>query len=59
MLVLPCTCTPPLPDACNEPAPDFPFRSPEAAGADDCWTHDVLGDVADIMAGKIDCSCKK
>ena len=31
----------------------------EAAGADDCWTHDVLGDVADIMAGKIDCGCKK
>ncbi|EHJ46653.1 Carboxymuconolactone decarboxylase [Solidesulfovibrio carbinoliphilus subsp. oakridgensis] len=31
----------------------------EAAGADDCWTHDVLGDVADIMAGRIDCGCKK
>jgi len=31
----------------------------EAAGADDCWTHDVLGDVADIMAGKIDCACNK
>ena len=31
----------------------------EAAGADDCWTHDVLGDVADIIAGKIDCGCKK
>lgn len=31
----------------------------EAAGADDCWTHDVLGDVADIVAGKIDCGCKK
>ena len=31
----------------------------EAAGADDCWTHDVLGDVADIIAGKVDCACKK
>lgn len=31
----------------------------EAAGADDCWTHDVLGDVADIVAGRIDCGCKK
>ena len=31
----------------------------EAAGADDCWTHDVLGDVADIIAGKVDCGCKK
>ena len=31
----------------------------EAAGADDCWTHDVLGDVADIVAGKIDCGCQK
>ena len=31
----------------------------EAAGADDCWSHDVLGDVADIIAGKIDCGCKK
>ncbi len=31
----------------------------EAAGADDCWTHDVLGEVADIVAGKIDCGCQK
>ncbi len=31
----------------------------EAAGADDCWTHDVLGDVGDIIAGKVDCGCKK
>lgn len=31
----------------------------EAAGADDCWTHDVLGEVAEIVAGKIDCGCKK
>jgi len=31
----------------------------EAAGADDCWTHDVLGEVGEIIAGKIDCACKK
>jgi AhpD family alkylhydroperoxidase len=32
----------------------------EAAGADDCWTHDVLGDdLAGIVAGKVDCDCKK
>lgn len=31
----------------------------EAAGADDCWTHDVLGDVAGIVAGKIDCGCAR
>ena len=30
----------------------------EAAGADDCWTHDVLGNVGDIVAGKVDCACK-
>jgi len=30
----------------------------EAAGADDCWTHDVLGNVGDIVAGKIDCACQ-
>jgi len=31
----------------------------EAAGADDCWTHDVLGEWKDILAGNIDCDCKK
>lgn len=31
----------------------------EAAGADDCWTHDVLGDIQDIMAGKVSCECQK
>ncbi len=31
----------------------------EAAGADDCWTHDVLGDVKDIIAGNIQCECQK
>ncbi|MBD3236017.1 MAG: carboxymuconolactone decarboxylase family protein [Candidatus Eisenbacteria bacterium] len=27
----------------------------EAAGADDCWTHDVLGDWKEILAGKTRC----
>ncbi len=31
----------------------------EAAGADDCWTHDVLGEWEKIVAGNIDCCCKK
>ena len=29
----------------------------EAAGADDCWTHDVLGDWKEILKGNISCSC--
>ena len=31
----------------------------EAADADDCWTHDVLGDWKEIIAGNIKCSCQK
>ncbi len=31
----------------------------EAAGADDCWTHDVLGDWKEIVAGNIICDCRK
>jgi len=31
----------------------------EAAGADDCWTHDVLGDWTEIVAGNVDCGCQK
>ncbi len=31
----------------------------EAAGADDCWTHDVLGDWEEILAGNVNCDCKK
>jgi AhpD family alkylhydroperoxidase len=27
----------------------------EAAGADDCWTHDVLGDWKEIIAGNVRC----
>ncbi|MBN2539085.1 MAG: carboxymuconolactone decarboxylase family protein [Deltaproteobacteria bacterium] len=29
----------------------------EAAGADDCWTHDVIGDWQEIIAGNIKCDC--
>jgi len=31
----------------------------EAAGADDCWTHDVLGDWQEIIKGNIQCDCEK
>jgi AhpD family alkylhydroperoxidase len=31
----------------------------EAAGADDCWTHDVIGDWKEILAGNVDCGCAK
>jgi len=31
----------------------------EAAGADDCWTHDVIGDWKEIIAGNISCDCEK
>ena len=31
----------------------------EAAGADDCWTHDVLADWQEILAGKLECACQK
>lgn len=31
----------------------------ESAGADDCWTHDILDDWREIVAGNIQCSCKK
>ncbi len=30
----------------------------EAAGADDCWTHDVLGDWKEIIKGNVKCSCE-
>jgi len=29
----------------------------EAAGADDCWTHEVLSDWKKIVAGEVDCGC--
>lgn len=31
----------------------------EAAGADDCWTHDVIGDWKEIIAGNINCGCPR
>jgi len=31
----------------------------EAAGADDCWTHDVLAEWEGIVAGTVDCGCPK
>jgi AhpD family alkylhydroperoxidase len=31
----------------------------EAAGADDCWTHEVLGDWQKIVGGELECECMK
>lgn len=31
----------------------------EAAGADDCWTHDVIGEWQEISAGNTQCDCPK
>ncbi|HOU00516.1 MAG TPA: carboxymuconolactone decarboxylase family protein [Anaerolineaceae bacterium] len=31
----------------------------EAAGADDCWTHDVIGEWRDILKGDVGCGCIK
>ncbi|MBN2473195.1 MAG: carboxymuconolactone decarboxylase family protein [Pirellulales bacterium] len=31
----------------------------EAAGADDCWTHDVLGNWKEILSGDVCCDCRK
>ena len=31
----------------------------EAAGADDCWTHDVIGEWKEILAGNVSCDCMK
>ena len=31
----------------------------ESAGADDCWTHDVIGDWKEIISGEIKCSCER
>ena len=35
----------------------FALTMREAAGADDCWTHDVIGDWREIVAGNVKCSC--
>lgn len=31
----------------------------EAAGADDCWTHDVIDDWKEIIEGNVKCSCER
>ena len=31
----------------------------EAAGADDCWTHEVVADWKEIIKGNISCNCQK
>lgn len=31
----------------------------EAAGADDCWTHDIIGDWKEILRNNVDCSCQR
>ena len=31
----------------------------EAAGADDCWTHDVIGEWKEMLKGNINCGCKE
>jgi AhpD family alkylhydroperoxidase len=31
----------------------------ESAGADDCWTHDVIGDWKEILKGNVKCECEK
>jgi len=36
----------------------FALTMRESASADDCWTHDVLGEWEDIIDGKVDCGCK-
>lgn len=37
----------------------FALTMREAAGVDDCWTHDVIGDWQEIAGGKISCECAK
>jgi len=31
----------------------------EAAGADDCWTHEVLEDWKEIVKGNLSCDCPR
>ena len=35
----------------------FALTMRESAGADDYWTHDVIGDWKEILAGNVNCSC--
>ncbi|MBU0681515.1 MAG: carboxymuconolactone decarboxylase family protein [Proteobacteria bacterium] len=37
----------------------FALTMREAAGVDDCWTHDVIGDWQEIARGKVSCECQK
>jgi len=37
----------------------FALTMREAAGVDDCWTHDVIGDWQEIAKGKVSCECAK
>ena len=37
----------------------FALTMREAAGADDCWTHDVIGEWKEIVAGNVNCGCPK
>ena len=37
----------------------FALTMREAAGVDDCWTHDVIGDWQEIASGKVCCDCQK
>ena len=30
----------------------------EAAGADDCWTHDIIGNWREILTGNVKCECE-
>jgi hypothetical protein len=30
----------------------------KAAGADDCWAHDILSEWQEIVAGNIKCDCE-
>lgn len=35
----------------------FALTMREAAGADDCWTHDVIADLVDEPSSKSGCGC--
>lgn len=37
----------------------FALTMREAAGVDDCWTHDVIGDWQEIAKSKVSCECAK
>lgn len=37
----------------------FALTIRESAGADDCWTHDVLADWKSVIDGTTACGCKK